>query len=374
MAQMQNAARQAYTQATADSDCANLFGGLGNMLNTLGTTNIDVVSPNDTLLASSGPIAGAYSINMQRGGIAFALIIVQVSLRFRRPARFRKPMLTEMNHIAFLTILTLVTTFPVRLAREPQNPVLAINSAVGTSPSVLYTGLHIPTVVLEGSGFTSDSVVTVNNVPAPTVLALPELLVAIPDSFLKSPGVIHLSVTNPPPGGGVSESVSMTVLQSSAQADFRIRFSKNEVGDNDSVEIKGTIKNTSRNTYWIPKPFKPPLSGWFYTYSLEFREAGQQLFKPLFVAPIDELLSGSEHDYARSGKIALLGVGQTYTLSTQLSAKDILYAARRFGLKELKGALDFRVVYVPTAKSEPYFRFPILSTPVQSNTVQLVFK
>jgi hypothetical protein len=279
-----------------------------------------------------------------------------------------------MNHIAFFTVLTLVTALPIRLERGPQNPVPTINRAAGTSPSVLYTGLHIPTVVLEGSGFTSDSVVMVNNVPAPTALAPPELLVAIPDSFLKSPGVIQLSVTNPPPGGGVSESLSLKVLQSSAQAVFKIRFSKNEVKDNDSIEIEGTIKNTSGNTYWIPTPFKPLFSGWFYTYSLEFRKAGEQLFRPLFVAPIEELLSNSEDDYARSGKIALLGVGQTYTLSTQLPVEDILYAARRFGLQGLKGTFEFRVVHRPAVKSEPYFRFPILSTPVQSNTVQIVFK
>jgi hypothetical protein len=279
-----------------------------------------------------------------------------------------------MNYIAFLTILTLVGVFPLQLAQERQNPVPTINRLAGTSPSVLYTGLHSPTVVLEGSGFTSDSVVMVDNVPASTVFAPPELLVAIPDAVLKNPGVINLSITNPPPGGGVSESLPLPVLQASAQADFRIRFSKNEVGENDTLGIEGVIKNTSGNAYWVLTRFKPLFSGWFYAYSLEFREAGQQLFRPLLAAHIDDLLSRSEDDYARSGEIALLDGGQTYTLTTQLPIRDVLVTARGYGFKALKGTIEFRVVYKPTIKSEPYFRFPILDTPIQSNTIQVLFK
>src|SRR2546426_6957949 len=130
-----------------------------------------------------------------------------------------------MNYVGLIAVFISFILLPASLAREPQNPVPSINRAVGTSPSRLYAGLHIPTVVLEGSGFTSSSVVMVNTVPAPTVFAAPELLVAIPDSFLKGPGVIRLSVTNPPPGGGTSETLPLTVLPSSPKADFGIRFS-----------------------------------------------------------------------------------------------------------------------------------------------------
>jgi RHS repeat-associated protein len=75
IAKMQNDARQAYAQALSHPDCATLFGGLGNMLNTLGTTYIDIASNTDSLLASSGPASGAYSVGMQQPKtIAFSIV------------------------------------------------------------------------------------------------------------------------------------------------------------------------------------------------------------------------------------------------------------------------------------------------------------
>src|SRR5438105_12375683 len=72
VAKLLNATRQAQTLVAFFSGCADLFGGAAAFNMLVDQTKIDVASANDSLLASSTPIASAYAIDMQQNNIAFA--------------------------------------------------------------------------------------------------------------------------------------------------------------------------------------------------------------------------------------------------------------------------------------------------------------
>lgn len=80
------------------------------------------------------------------------------------------------------------------------------SSAVGGDPSF--------TLTLTGTNFSSTSVVnwTGQNDLTPATQTATQLTVAIPDTYLATPGLINISVTTPLPGGGTSTSQLFTIL------------------------------------------------------------------------------------------------------------------------------------------------------------------
>jgi hypothetical protein len=89
------------------------------------------------------------------------------------------------------------------------NPVPVLSSV---SPSRLIVGTASVTVTLTGSGFAANSTVMAGTTPLATVYDSGTVLSAtIPVSLLQASGTIVLTVTNPPPGGGTSAPVSLSV-------------------------------------------------------------------------------------------------------------------------------------------------------------------
>ncbi len=89
---------------------------------------------------------------------------------------------------------------------------------LGLSPSACYVGLPSLEVVLGGSGFTSHSIVYLDNVditpppPPPAQVDPARIRITLPASVLASSGTHQFRVVNPPLGGGVSQTVGFTVF------------------------------------------------------------------------------------------------------------------------------------------------------------------
>jgi hypothetical protein len=90
------------------------------------------------------------------------------------------------------------------------NPVPTISSISPATTLVLGPSF---TLTVNGSGFVSGSVVEVNGSPRPTTLISPTQLTAqIPNSDILSVGQRTVTVFNPTPGGGTSNSATLTVV------------------------------------------------------------------------------------------------------------------------------------------------------------------
>ena len=91
------------------------------------------------------------------------------------------------------------------------NPVPTVS---GTSPgAVLAGGTASFTLTAIGTGFVSESVVNINGTArATTFVSASQLTVTIAPSDTQGKASLVVSVTNPPPGGGMSNSVSCDIL------------------------------------------------------------------------------------------------------------------------------------------------------------------
>jgi len=90
------------------------------------------------------------------------------------------------------------------------NPYPSISSL---SPSSLSVGSVPQTLTINGSGFIATSTVTFNGIAhAPTVVSASQLLISLTASDLGTAGSFPVVVTNPQPGGGISNSVEFLVV------------------------------------------------------------------------------------------------------------------------------------------------------------------
>jgi hypothetical protein len=98
---------------------------------------------------------------------------------------------------------------PVTVTLENPTPVIS-----ALAPSVTTTGLDSLAVIIKGTGFTVQSVVTANGATRPaTLVSRDTLRVHLSDSDFDTEGSLVLAVTNPAPGGGRSSDFSITVAQ-----------------------------------------------------------------------------------------------------------------------------------------------------------------
>jgi hypothetical protein len=80
------------------------------------------------------------------------------------------------------------------------------------SPSTLAAGSNLLGITVTGTGFDASTVVVWNGVPRPAILfTRTSLSIPIAAADLSTPGVIQVAVSNPPPGGGTSNSLPFTV-------------------------------------------------------------------------------------------------------------------------------------------------------------------
>ncbi len=99
-----------------------------------------------------------------------------------------------------------------------ENPVPEVTTA---SPTSITTSTTDTSVTLVGTGFAGDATVTLSGQPV-TVLSTTStgITVSIPSALLTSPGTLTFAVTNPEPGGGESNTVTLTV-HGKAQTNWR---------------------------------------------------------------------------------------------------------------------------------------------------------
>jgi len=89
-------------------------------------------------------------------------------------------------------------------------PTPAISSI---SPSTVFAGQPPFTMTITGSGFTTASTVKVNStILTPTYVSPTQLNLTIPTSSIASAGTVSIKVSNPTPGGGLSNAVYLTVV------------------------------------------------------------------------------------------------------------------------------------------------------------------
>ena len=99
-----------------------------------------------------------------------------------------------------------------------ENPVPEVTTV---SPTSVTTSDTNTTVTLVGAGFAEDATVTLGTEPL-TVLSIQSdaIKVAVPSTSLVEPGTLTFSVSNPEPGGGLSNTVTLTV-HGKAQTNWR---------------------------------------------------------------------------------------------------------------------------------------------------------
>jgi hypothetical protein len=90
----------------------------------------------------------------------------------------------------------------------------------GVTPNPLYSGSADTIFTLSGTNFISSSVVMAGTASLATTLVSDTQLTAVaPAALLTSVGMLSLTVSNPAPGGGSSQSVAVSVLQHPAELD-----------------------------------------------------------------------------------------------------------------------------------------------------------
>src|SRR5581483_5225116 len=101
-------------------------------------------------------------------------------------------------------------TSPAVLVDSSLNPQPSITSL---SPATVYSSSGPFTLTVNGSGFTSSSVVQWNGAARPTTfLSGSQLQAAISGADVASPGSAQVKVFTPAPGGGSSESLTLTIV------------------------------------------------------------------------------------------------------------------------------------------------------------------
>src|SRR5262249_40544108 len=99
----------------------------------------------------------------------------------------------------------------VRFARIPIN-VNPLPSITNLSTPSVFEGSPAFTLTVNGSGFISSSSIRINgNSVATNFLSATQLTTMVPASLLADEGAFPITVFNPPPGGGTSNSVTFTV-------------------------------------------------------------------------------------------------------------------------------------------------------------------
>ena len=106
----------------------------------------------------------------------------------------------------------------------PSTPITSNNptpTITSLSPSSAPLGAGQLTVAINGAGFTASSVGTVNGSSRPTTFVNnQQLTLALTAADLAVPGSLSISVSNPPPGGGISAAAAFKVIGASLQVNI----------------------------------------------------------------------------------------------------------------------------------------------------------
>jgi uncharacterized protein (TIGR03437 family) len=119
------------------------------------------------------------------------------------------------------------------------------------SPSTIVGGSAI-TLTVNGSGFYASSVVQWNGANRPTsFVSSSQLTAAIPATDTAAPGTAKVTVTSPPPGGGTSNAVNITITANSAPVVSSLVPSSLVAGAaGQALQIRGTGFNSTSVVRW----------------------------------------------------------------------------------------------------------------------------
>lgn len=94
---------------------------------------------------------------------------------------------------------------------------LPVPAMTSLSPSTVAANSVTFTLQINGTGFAPSSLISFNGIPRQTIFLPPsELTTQVNPSDISSPGLITVQVSTPPPGGGTSNTLSLTVTPTSA--------------------------------------------------------------------------------------------------------------------------------------------------------------
>ncbi len=169
-----------------------------------GTVHQDVLGAGDVTITLSGPVT-ATKITDASGVFAFTQL----------PAGQYKVSVSKTGAQFFPSERS------VTLGRENVDKVDfdAVGIAPADAPLIsfltpvsVFGGNSAVNITILGSNFNQASVVRVNDQPLQTnFINSTELRAAVPASFLRSPGILSVSVFTPPPGGGASNKASLAI-------------------------------------------------------------------------------------------------------------------------------------------------------------------
>ncbi|MBZ5516714.1 MAG: Ig-like domain repeat protein, partial [Acidobacteriia bacterium] len=124
------------------------------------------------------------------------------------------------------------------------NPVPVVSSI---SPEAVGWGSPNTPLTINGTGFTPDSTVTVGiATPTPTFVNSTELTALVPSGQLATPGLLPVTVTNPPPGGGTSAPAIDLEVQS-----VRVSPSAPTLDVNQTQPFTAAVYGGGTVTWWV---------------------------------------------------------------------------------------------------------------------------
>jgi hypothetical protein len=197
-----------FNVTVAPSSLSVTQGGSGSATVTVTSSNGFNALTSLSLSAPSG-VTGSFSpagVTPPAGGSASATLSLPVSSS-SAAGTFPLTITGTSGSTSHSTTLTLTVT-------TANNPVPSISNI---SPSSVFSGGGDFTLTINGSGFITSSVVNVSvgnsSGPRPTTFVSPsQLTVQITSSDIANSGQIGISVTNPKPGGGTSNSATLNVF------------------------------------------------------------------------------------------------------------------------------------------------------------------
>lgn len=123
----------------------------------------------------------------------------------------------------------------------PAVPVNGSPTATGVSPSSVSAGAFDTTITISGSSFISGSIANFNNQPLKTTfISASQLSAVIPAADLTSGVIGSITVTNPPPGGGISGAGVVFTVNNPAPTLTQVSPSSIGAGSSSPLTATGT--------------------------------------------------------------------------------------------------------------------------------------
>ncbi|HEY3330731.1 MAG TPA: IPT/TIG domain-containing protein [Capsulimonadaceae bacterium] len=191
-------------------------GGGSSVAATLAVSNaVPVIA---TLTPSTVTMGAASSITITGTGLVTGTKVTVAGVTYNATANANGSLTFTLPATAMTSAspVSLIVTAPTPGGGDSNALSLTVNNRVPTvtivSPASVVRGAADFTVTLTGAGFVTGSVISLNGSPLTTTLnANGTLSATIVSASVASAGKLQLTVSAPPPGGGVSSAATLTV-------------------------------------------------------------------------------------------------------------------------------------------------------------------